>query len=569
MRHNLLLSVATVFILSVSTQTPRPAAPKPVTPSGKGVGSPNVSIINVKDFGAVGNGVADDAPAINAALSASSGRTVFVPQGTYKITKTIVVPASVSLYGTGKGSELISAIPKTPGAELVRLEGDYAAISNLWLHGTGHVPNAVDGNRGIWIGAADHRTVSRYTRVEDVVVDEFTGNGITGVLMHAKILHNEIFNNTDANIFLPPGSTYNLIDGNTLYASRYSGIDVNGANNQIINNYSSNNGGGELDSASWNGVLVTNADERNPANFNTILGNQLIANLGCGIVIQSLSSSGSPRSPYGNVVQSNVSTGHINVSDLRRFPNAQLPGGICIFGSYGTNVQANVSQGNRDNYIIAGYNGQNGEGAIVANNQSFGAIRHGYYFPPSPRVDLRGGAVHANRVTLSGNRDEAAGGDSYHFSEHGYVANGPFAQYTIIGNQYLAPAGYGFNIADPDAFVDYYFDQSNHGNSAHMGPHAGFGPRRLQPNLATPSMENGRLFETQNSRDTVITDFMDGQPGQTIVMFINDGHTTLRFNGGNLRGNGGADFAARSGDSLTATFDGTYWHCVLERNAPR
>lgn len=45
--------------------------------------------VSVKDFGAVGDGVADDTAAINAALAAAAGSTVYVPAGTYVVTSTL------------------------------------------------------------------------------------------------------------------------------------------------------------------------------------------------------------------------------------------------------------------------------------------------------------------------------------------------------------------------------------------------------------------------------------------------------------------------------------------------
>jgi hypothetical protein len=46
-------------------------------------------VVNVKDFGAVGGGVTDDTAAIQAAANASSGGSVFIPAGNYKVTGTI------------------------------------------------------------------------------------------------------------------------------------------------------------------------------------------------------------------------------------------------------------------------------------------------------------------------------------------------------------------------------------------------------------------------------------------------------------------------------------------------
>ena len=44
------------------------------------------AFITVKDFGAIGDGVADDSDSINAAL-ASGHKTIFIPDGEYRITK--------------------------------------------------------------------------------------------------------------------------------------------------------------------------------------------------------------------------------------------------------------------------------------------------------------------------------------------------------------------------------------------------------------------------------------------------------------------------------------------------
>lgn len=47
------------------------------------------SYVNVIDYGAIGDGTTDDTAAINAALTAAAGSTVYVPAGTYVVTSTL------------------------------------------------------------------------------------------------------------------------------------------------------------------------------------------------------------------------------------------------------------------------------------------------------------------------------------------------------------------------------------------------------------------------------------------------------------------------------------------------
>jgi hypothetical protein len=65
----------------------------------------NAERLSVKDFGAIGDGVADDSNAIQAAFSASN-KEIFFPAGTYKITKTLT-RAEGMITGEGFQSKLM------------------------------------------------------------------------------------------------------------------------------------------------------------------------------------------------------------------------------------------------------------------------------------------------------------------------------------------------------------------------------------------------------------------------------------------------------------------------------
>ena len=73
--------------------------------------------VSVKDFGAVGDGIADDTAAFIAAVNCfSSTGSVFLPNGTYKITSTILCDDKfISFIGTGVSSSVILYSPFAAG----------------------------------------------------------------------------------------------------------------------------------------------------------------------------------------------------------------------------------------------------------------------------------------------------------------------------------------------------------------------------------------------------------------------------------------------------------------------
>lgn len=109
---------------------------------------------NVKNFGAVGDGVADDTAAIQAAIDASYG--VYVPAGVYKCTKTIALRNGSRLVGEASGSE--RGIPATQldfstfnygralqGPPSGGGNGHGVTLSNLWVKGAAALVPEIDG----------------------------------------------------------------------------------------------------------------------------------------------------------------------------------------------------------------------------------------------------------------------------------------------------------------------------------------------------------------------------------------------------------------------------------------
>jgi hypothetical protein len=94
--------------------------------------------VNVKDFGAVGDGVADDTAAIQAAISgASPWGTIFIPEGVYRVTSTITLPASSGLNGLqikGIGNGTVIK-PASTVAIVFDALGDLASFDSLQIDG--------------------------------------------------------------------------------------------------------------------------------------------------------------------------------------------------------------------------------------------------------------------------------------------------------------------------------------------------------------------------------------------------------------------------------------------------
>lgn len=66
-------------------------------------------VVNVRDFGAKGDGVTDDTAAIQAAVNVPGRHTVYLPRGTYKITGSISWRTQVSIRGDGPGVSIIKS----------------------------------------------------------------------------------------------------------------------------------------------------------------------------------------------------------------------------------------------------------------------------------------------------------------------------------------------------------------------------------------------------------------------------------------------------------------------------
>lgn len=89
--------------------------------------------LNVMDFGAIGNGVADDTAAVQAAINA--GRSIYIPAGEYVVT-TIFVPYDRTITGAGRTATFITSVSNQPIVNLGAPSSAKTQMSNLTIQGS-------------------------------------------------------------------------------------------------------------------------------------------------------------------------------------------------------------------------------------------------------------------------------------------------------------------------------------------------------------------------------------------------------------------------------------------------
>jgi hypothetical protein len=148
---------------------------------------------NVKDYGAVGNGSADDTAAIRSAVTAAEGAgggTVFFPSGTYKLTGAgggaISLGDRIRLLGVGAGSSIRSAENPTSDLGLFVVDtGATVVVEALRIvgpdtYGSGGQVIAVQGANGAARIIARDCVFSRLTYAIKVWADSVTAVELYG-----------------------------------------------------------------------------------------------------------------------------------------------------------------------------------------------------------------------------------------------------------------------------------------------------------------------------------------------------------------------------------------------------
>lgn len=148
--------------------------------------------VNVKRYGAMGDGVTDDTSAFQTAINycVLNKQTLIIPTGTFIITQTLIVTGTISMVGNGKENTII----KSSAINLFSQGDNYSLyphrISNIWFKNTQISSNAILFN--LSFGAAliknckaelwntiFNRNVKQVTKILENTFYSITGNFIS------------------------------------------------------------------------------------------------------------------------------------------------------------------------------------------------------------------------------------------------------------------------------------------------------------------------------------------------------------------------------------------------------
>lgn len=134
--------------------------------------------VNVKDFGAVGDGVTDDTAAIQAALD--QGDVVYIPQGTY-LFSTLNLPYSTIIKGDGPKNTILKS-SATSGTAITFLD-DPSVDGNFWnslesLALDATAERQAGTGDGIVIDCGDNTKTAFQAHIKNVIVQNQPGIGV-------------------------------------------------------------------------------------------------------------------------------------------------------------------------------------------------------------------------------------------------------------------------------------------------------------------------------------------------------------------------------------------------------
>ena len=586
------------------------------TPAGTGAVATTVQdklreSVSVLDFGAVGDGVADDTLAIQAALN--SGASVFLPSGTYNISSALTISTNGQEFiGQGKGKSIIKQTATNKNGIIIT--GNNVYVGHLQVRDIVRSSGSAEFSGVVW-GAVDG------TVIENVKVDTSDDSGIRcgydlvgGVVVpstNSKILNCDITNvvgqvgATGGGFGIEVIGAFDCIClGNDIEGVGFHGIRISGSSRCMIANNQIDNwaelGGGE-------GVHVSGGfSPLIPSFQNVVTGNILT-------LASNIASTSDRVGVYlaDDAIDCVVSSNIITMSDANGYSQAggningmwirQGPGSSGVSTSRAV-ISNNVMKGslylgiNASNYIsqtlitdniirdfyAVGIQLGNDTGETVDSNISGNTIVGNPSATTAYGINnvgtLSGCVISNNIITDVGravelvgtiNRLSLTGNTLLRVIYTGDVAYGIYVNATVADNVFIsgntisnigAVSGDSFQYANLSAGATdkmYFYDNivETAAASTVVAFQAGTGLIDVRyintvqtlANDSSPSVD--RITTAKTGGTTTITDFDDGVVGQELLI-LSDHAVTITDNAAIILA-GGVNYVMKASDTLT------------------
>lgn len=563
-------------------------------------------LLNVQQYGAEGDGVTDDAAAIQAAVDAANAGTikrVYFPAGAsfYSIETEITLYAGIEYYGDGVSSQIRQIT--SDGNVFAASAQDNIIIHDLYLYGPGDTTASNTGN-GMYLVDCD------YAKVYNVKLEN---NGLSGITFmdcdYGWIKNNLLVNGGKdstgaAAITLRDSSSYNHIGSNIILNDRHGiWLVAMSATDHVSYNVVIDN---TIKTCDRYGIILYRSDA---AAF--VYGNRIIGN-----TIRDISDAETDTFGAGiycvGTKWTTIADNYIENTNQGTTADTLAPGGIGVTNSaycsivgntvenaqwYGITVRDPAPLGGH--YTIsgnavststkAGIEARSVSNVTITGNTVFGGSAQGIYafsvadhehlvIADNVITDAATGQIHVdgfNRVRIATNI--ASDSDT----THGIVlTNSDYA--TIVENECSDNAAAGMSILSTNTYTTIHknicigndngivvnaatdiVDFKDNIVTGSLTTDWTNGPFSELDNTGTPSVKGGRYFVSGGT--TAITDFDDGYTGQPITVI--GAHTLTITDGAHIVLDGSASMSMTTNDNLVLIQRAdTKWYQLSEAN---